>query len=151
MAAVWRRFIQVFPFVLMWLVVPMSVQAQRDTSRIATIGGVHLGIPLIASASVAVVLARRERQWGQAEGPFVGAELGALGLSAHVGHVRPFDGGATIVRVGALQWWGRGQNTYVGGNVRFMLMAGMGIGAYARVAGTRGPTVLPMITIGFEY
>jgi hypothetical protein len=152
MATQWRRFIQALPLLLTWFVVPIAVHAQRDSSRIAKIVGFHLGIPLAASVSMAAVLARRERHWGgQPEGPFVGAELGVLGFAAHLGRVSPFDGGATTVRVGALQWWGRGQNTYVGGDLRMILMGSLGIGAYARVVGTRGPSLLPVLTLGFGY
>jgi hypothetical protein len=147
-----RRLLRALPVLLTLFVMPTSVHAQDDSSPIAKIGGFHVGVPLAASVSVAAVLAGRERHWGgQPEGPFVGAELGALGISGHFGRVSPFDGGALLGRVGALQWWGRGQNTYVGGEMRIMLMGSLGIGAYARVAGTRGPSFLPVLTIGFGY
>lgn len=129
------------------LAVPMTAKAQLDSSRIAR--GFSVGIPLGLSAS-ALVMAHRPGQRGP-EGPFVGGELGAFGVSAHVGRVSAGDGGATILRVGALQWWGRGQNTYVGGDFRVMVMGSFGVGAYARVVGTRGPVLLPVLMIGFGY
>lgn len=147
-----RQLIQALSLVLTLIVVPMAVYAQRDSSRIAKIGGFHVGIPLAASVSVAAVFAGRERHWGdQPEGPFVGAELGVFGLSSYLGRMSSFDGGAMLGRVGALQWWGRGQNTYVGGEFRVMVMGTLGIGAYARVAGTRGPSLLPVLTMGIGY
>jgi hypothetical protein len=152
MTTQWRKLCRALPVLLTLFVTPLTVYAQRERSRIATIGGFHVGIPLAASVSAAAVFAGRERHWGgQPDGPFVGAELGALGISAHLGRINPFDGGALLGRVGALQWWGRGQNTYLGGEVRIVLMGSLGLGAYARVAGTRGPSFLPVLTMGFLY
>ncbi len=133
-------------------VFPLVAGAQRDSSRIGKIGGLYVGVPMAVSGTVAAVLERRPRQWGQPDGPFVGAEVGILGAAVHVGRLTALDGGATSFRVGAMQWWGRGQNTYVGGNVRYMVfLANLGVGAYARVAGTRGPILLPELTFGFGY
>jgi hypothetical protein len=147
-----RRLIRLVSLLLTCFVVPQAVEAQRDSSRIGKTGGVNFGAPLAVSGSFAIVLERRPRQWGQPDGPFVGAELGVLGASVHVGRLTALDGGARSFRVGAMQWWGRGQNTYVGGDLRFMaFLANIGVGAYTRVAGTRGPVLLPALTFGFGY
>lgn len=140
------------PLALLSGVTSATLQAQRDSAGLAMVGRVSFGLPLGVSASVAAVWEHRPRNWGQAEGPYIGAEVGALGAAVNVGKLTALDGGATLVQASVLQWWARGQNTYVGGEGRFMVLGGgIGVGLYARVNGTRGPIWLPVATFGIGY
>ena len=128
-----------------------KLHAQRDSAGLARIGRVSIGLPLGVSASVAEVWERRPRNWG-ADGPYIGVEVGVLGAAVNVGKLTSLDGGATLVQGSVLQWWARGQNTYIGGEGRFtVLIASLGVGLYARVVGTGGPAWLPVLTFGVGY
>jgi len=140
------------PLALLCGALPATVRAQRDSAGLATIGRVSIGLPLGVSASVAAVWEHRPRNWGQAEGPYIGVEVGVLGAAVNVGKLTALDGGATLVQGSVLQWWARGQNTYIGGEGRFtVLIASLGVGLYARVVGTGGPAWLPVLTFGIGY
>lgn len=142
----------VLSLALLCVATPAATHAQRDSAGIAVIGRMSAGLPLGVSASVAAVREHRPRNWGQAEGPFVGVELGALGAAMSVGRFTALDGGGDLIQASVLQWWGRGQNTYVGGERRFMaFIASVGVGLYARVVGTHGPAWLPVLTFGIGY
>ena len=137
---------------LLCVSVPLLLHAQRDTAGFRTMGRASVGLPLGASVSVAAVRDRRRHSWPSPQGPFVGAEIGALGAAANLGYVSALDGGATVFQASVLQWWGRGQNTYVGTEGRVMVFfASLGAGVYVRVVGDRGPALLPVLTFGFGY
>jgi hypothetical protein len=125
-------------------------QAQSESS-LRAIGGLHIGAPLGISGFAAAVWDRGRHSWPTPEGPFVGAEVGALGAIVSLGHVWSADGGGSLVQGGVLRGF-RGASVYVGGDARFMLwLINFRGGAYARVRGQDGWSVLPVASIGVGF
>jgi hypothetical protein len=136
--------------VLLSVLSASALHAQAD-ARVRAIGGLHLGAPLGVSGFAGAVWDRGVHSWPSPEGVFVGAEIGALGAIVSLGRVWAYDGGGSLVQGGVLRPF-QGENIYVGGDARFMLwfLTFRG-GAYARVRGRTGWSVLPVATIGIGF
>lgn len=136
--------------VLLSLPSACALEAQSG-ARFRPIGGLHLGAPLGVSGFAAAVWDRGAHTWPLPEGVFVGAELGALGAIASLGHVWAYDGGGSLIQGGVMQRF-NGESVYVGGDARFMVyLITFRAGVYARVRGRTGWSVLPVATMGFGF
>ncbi len=120
-------------------------------SPIRSLGGVDVGAPLLFSGFVAAVWDRGFHTWPSPEGPFVGIEVGVNGAIVSLGRAYSYDGAAALLKGGLLRPF-NGERLYVGGDARFMVIGcSLGFGAYARVRGRTGWSVLPAITVGFGF
>ncbi len=82
---------------------------------------------------------------------FLGAEVGMLGAIVSVGHIEALDGGSSSVQGGVMRSFS-GNRVYIGGDARFMLwLISFRGGAYLRVRGQSGWSVVPAASIGVGF
>jgi hypothetical protein len=142
-----RRFLHLLACLLCLV---RTVHAQRD-ARLRPIGGVHVGAPLGVSGFAAAVWDRGRHAWPTPDGIFLGAEAGMLGAMLSLGRIEALDGGSWIVHGGVMRSWS-GDRVHVGGEARFMFwLLTFRAGAYLRVRGETGWTVMPALGIGAGF
>jgi hypothetical protein len=142
-----RRF--VIP-VLLAVLLPSSAVAQEAAPhevaqpRVSLAYGLHYGNPQRYSAVIGAIV---DLDPGSRDGVFVVAEPGTNGAEASIGYLRmigQFGSGVSlrgsVLRTGSEPWNADPRTTYVGAELQWMLVFGVGArgGLFRRVAGDPG-------------
>ncbi len=150
--------------VLLGLFLPLAAAAQHAdstgsrgelTPRVTPAFGLHYGSPMRISGALGVIIDLNKRSL---DGILLVAEPGQKGIEYSVGYLRMIGrfGSGVSIRASALHtyeapWEANPQTTYLGGELHWMVVLGVGgrAGLFRRATGTPG-THDTLATLGFS-
>lgn len=129
-------------------------RADRDSSQVVAVYGIHYGMPMRLSISLGAAVAMNKRQTtgylGVLEQGQQGNEFSA-GLFRTIGHYGSgFSVRAAVLRTAGEPWEANPHTTYLGGEVHWMVFLGVGgrAGLMRRVSNNVDGTHDNLVTLG---